>query len=274
MINYDSVDEGIRSIFGILDLYAVPLAVYPALLGIAGILAIPAAINLLFSMRNNPLILFPVVIITIFLIGKLITYINISVEDVDYWERRLIPYMWMGVSILSSIIIIELLGFIKKIKVYNNRSKILKPISIGITITFILICGTLSTLLSIDYRLILSDLDALTVEELDLTSSLDKFVNENSTLLSLSPRSSSISEYLNSNYNINYYKNQIWPSESPEFPLNILGGLNNSGVIFLSQADLISVESKGYKDSYVVSHLLGYFSETLIIIVSLQKYHL
>ena len=168
----------------------------------------------------------------------------------------------MGVSILSSIIIIELLGFIKKIKVYNNRSKILKPISIGITITFILICGTLSTLLSIDYRLILSDLDALTVEELDLTSSLDKFVNENSTLLSLSPRSSSISEYLNSNYNINYYKNQIWPSESPEFPLNILGGLNNSGVIFLSQADLISVESKGYKDSYVVSHLFRSPSET------------
>ena len=261
LLNYDLVDKGIRSIFGILDLYAIPLAIYPPLLGIAGILAIPAAVILLISMRNNPIILFPIVITTVFLLGKLVTYINISFEDVDYWERRLIPYLWMGISVLSAMSIVELHNFIKKIRVHDNRFKFLKPLSIGITVTFILLCGTLSTFLTIDYRLLLNQLNGLTVEELNLQNSLSKVVDENSTLLSLSPRSSSILEYLISNYNINYYKNQIWPSESPEFPLSILGGLNNSAIIFLSQADLNSPELKTYRDSYVASHLMRFSSE-------------
>ena len=268
LINYDEVSAVLNSISSLQGVSAVPTVIYPVFLGIAGIMAIPPAVILLTSMRRNPLILFPIIIITVFLFGKLISFIDISYTDLAYEERRLIPFLMSSVSVLASGLLIYLISLIKKISGHSKKLKFLKPISIGIIITFILLCGTLTTFINVNYWVLVNETQALTDNQINVLNSLSNIVDENTTLLSMSPISSSISDFIasyftgwGSQYKFGLIKNQIWHSNSPEFPLSILGGLNKSAVIFLTADDVASPTFDQFRESYVISHLLGSYSK-------------
>ncbi len=260
--NFAAVNAEIQLILSAGNVFAVPAFMFPVFMGIWGILAIPPAIILLTSMRRNLLVVFPIFMIAVFLLGKLITFGNISIEWTGFWERRMVVYLLPSLSILSSVFLIYLIFSIKKISGISKKLRFLKPMSIGIIITFILLCGTLSTFIAINHWVLINKNLGLAAGEMNLINSVSEFVDENTTLLSMSPRSGDISQFLTSNFNTGLLKNQIWYSESPEFPLSILSGLNNSAAtIFMSADDLKSPILNELKNSYVASHLLGSYSK-------------
>ena len=65
-----------------------------------------------------------------------------------------------------------------------------------------------------------------------------------------------MTEYQLFNHNIGYYSDLIWPSSSPELPMNILSGLNSSAIVFLSNQDLFEIITRGYGNGYLASHVL------------------
>lgn len=236
---------------------AVPTSVYPILLGILGILAIPATVYLFKHYRSNSVIIFPIIMITVLLVSKIITFINIQGESLGYWERRMVPYVWLTICIISPLSIIKIAEYLKSLESKNKVLKI-KIFKNLIAVTFIssfVFAGTLSTLLTIQYQSQVSSTSMFTSEESNIQQELLQY-NPSSTLLTVSTRSQSVPEYTPLNYIIGYYKFQVWPSASPELPMNILFGLNNSALIYLNDEDRKLVTTNNYDDGYTYSHFV------------------
>jgi hypothetical protein len=254
--NSNTVARAINDIISSpMDILAVPVTIYPILLGITGIFAIPAIIIILKDYRSNPIIIFPIILLSIIIIGKIISFININFDNLGYWERRLIPYLTMSASIIATITIYKIINYITLKIAPPKKLNFLKNLTIVTMVSFLVLLGTLSTYLSLEYQTLQTSQNIFTNNEKQLQNN-NLFTNSHSTLLTVSSRSSSVAEYANLNYIIGYYKFQIWPSKSPELPLNILNGLNNSANIYVSKGDLNQIKKSGYEDGYISSHLM------------------
>lgn len=238
-------------------LYSVPLSIFPELLGISGFLCIPIIVILLMNNRKNPLVIFPIVFISMLIVGKIISYIIINFQLVDYWERRLIPYLWITVSILSPIAIIKLVDFIKDFKPIGKNFVVVKRLITVFFIFFLVVGSMISTFLTLDYQKTLTLANtAISDNEkilLDEVTNLDPHSN----ILSVTPKSKSITEYQLFNHNVGYYGDLMWSSSSPELPSNFLSGLNSSAIVFLTNQDFMEIDTKGYWNDYLASHVLG-----------------
>jgi hypothetical protein len=258
LTNYTSITEHIRSIItsptG--ETLALPISVLPVLLGITGILTIPAIVLILSRYRNHSVVIFPIIFIIVLIIGKIITYLNINIVDMNYWERRLIPFLWFSGSIMASVTIIKITEFVRNKRVSARVSKPMRELIITVFIGTVVVTGILSTFLTIEYQLYNSSKYSLTSNEKMFIEALDDS-SSNSSLLTLSSRMNSISEYSKINYVIGSFQHQIWPSISPEMPLNVLSGLNNSALIYLNDTDYSTIYKKGYEKGYVFSHLMN-----------------
>ena len=137
-------------------LYSVPISIFPELLGLSGFLCIPIIVLILMNYRKNPLVIFPIVFISMLIVGKIISYIIINFQLVDYWERRLIPYLWITVSILSPIAIIKIIDFINGIKPISRNFVIVKRLITVFFIFFLVIGSMISTFLTLDYHKMLT----------------------------------------------------------------------------------------------------------------------
>jgi hypothetical protein len=113
----------------------------------------------------------------------------------------------------------------------------------------------MSTFLTLDYNAVKSKETKMSEIEKTMLKEV-KDLDPHSTILSVTPRSKSLAEYQHFNYNIGYYSNHIWPSLSPELPMNILSGLNSTAVILVSNQDMDVMRSNGYDRAYIASHVL------------------
>lgn len=258
LTNIDQIKTSIYNILGYPgDLLSVPIVIYPALLGLAGFLAIPALVFILKKDIKNPLVIFPIIFIFVLILGKIISFINFNYSNLDYWERRLIPYLWISVSILSSIVLLSLSIKIKSLKPKIKSLKYIKIPLLSIFITLVLIGGTLSTFITIDYQSAIISRYKMSGEENILLNNLT-MQDPYSTLLTLTDRSKNLAEYLDFYYKIGYYRDQIWPSQSPELPLYIMSGLNTSALIYLNNKDFDEISNRGFQNTYLTSHLLNH----------------
>ena len=243
---------------------AVPWEFYPTLLGLVGIIAIPGVILVVKKYRSHPIIIFTVLFILAIVFGRIITYVNADFEYTGYWERRFIPFVYVSCSLLAPIVVLSVIeatkattrGRGKKRWIAIKHLKGLKNVTTVGILSFLVLGGILSTFLSVEFGILGNQKYALTDNETKLQSSLNN-VDPYSTLLTVTERSRNIAEYANLGYNVNYFRNQLWPSESPELPLNILSSLNSSAIIYLNKQDLEEITTnKNYENGYIASHLL------------------
>lgn len=254
--NMNEIKDDIYQIFAFPGaLYSIPIAIFPELLGLAGILAIPIIVIILKRDRKNPLVLFPILFISIFVIGRIISYVIINYQTVDYWERRLVPYLWITVSVLSPIAMIKIVDYINKIKIRSRKYAVVKKLTTVLIFFFLILGSMLSTFLSLDSQKVSISASNITEEE-EMSLNKVKELDPHSTIMSLTPRSKSLAEFQHFNYNVGYYRDQIWPSLSPELPMNILNGLNSSAVIYLNNADLVEMSRKDNDKAYLGTHVL------------------
>ncbi len=256
LTNMDTIKDDLYEILAFPGvLYSVPLSIFPELLGLAGLVSIPIMIILIKNNGKNSLVIFPIIFILMLIIGRIISYVVVNFQILDYWERRLVPYLWITVSVLSSIAIFRIVNYIN-----NFRSGVIKFVVIKrmITVSFIfllVIGGTLSTFLTLDFQTVKTSVNKISENEQRLLSEL-KELDPHSTLLTVTPRSKGLAEYQYFNYNIGYYRDQIWPSTSPELPMNVLNGLNSTAVIYLNNQDIAEIIKQGYGNGFLASHVL------------------
>ena len=256
LTNIDSIKNDINEILSFPGgIYSVPISVLPHLLGFAGFLSIPILITILMKDRRNSLMIFPIIFVFVFVIGKIISYIISNFQLVDYWERRLVPYLWITASILAPIAVIKVLDYINGIKTAGTKLIIVKRL-VGVFFIFALIIGsTMSTFLSLEYQAVRTLPDRISDTEAKLLDEV-KNLDPHSTILSITPRSKGMAEYQSFNYNVGFYSEQIWPSTSPELPMNILNGLNTTALLYLNNQDLDKIIEYSYSNGFVASHIL------------------
>lgn len=243
----------------LIGIYSVPWHFYPVLLGLVGILSIPGFFIVLQKnqkSQSNRLMIFPILLILSFVTGRIITYLNSASNDTGYWERRLLPFLFMSCSILSSVYIPDALDRFKRIFTRPGMTKIPGEIVSIFMISIIIISGATSTFLAIEYQESNANRNKVSDEE---TKMLDKFIGffPNSTVLPLSKRSYNLAEFSDSGWRINDLRAQIWPAVYPEIPLYFLNIMNGSSIVLLGNPDLdVITKNIRYREGFVNSFLI------------------
>ncbi|MEM2146526.1 MAG: hypothetical protein QW279_14285, partial [Candidatus Jordarchaeaceae archaeon] len=99
-------------------------------------------------------------------------------------------------------------------------------------------------------------------------------LDPNSYLLTFSPRSLQVAEFVPFAWRINYFRAHIWPATSPELVFNALFSTGRTVVIYLSKADYAQLLTAPYQKGYLIGHLLDIipplYSDTKASIYNLQ----
>ncbi len=232
------------------EILGVPLEFYPPLLGIVGIMAIPGIFITLKKYGNNPVIIFVILFISVIIIGRLLTFINAeSLFITGYFERRLIPFVYVAASILAALLVTK---FLEKINITWNLNYT-KKIALACIFSLLVVGGISSTFLTIEYSLLKMQNNPLSENELKFYSLLEG-IDPYSFFITITDTSRSYAQFYNLCSNCYHYREQIWTSTNPETTLNAFSSLNSSSVILLAERDLKNI--KKYEDGYVSSHLL------------------
>ena len=243
--------------------YGVPWQFYPMLLGISGLLAILSSQTILNRYSKHPIIAFLILLPFTILFGRLLTYYNINIGDIGYWERRIVPIAYAAACVLAPISIVELFKHAQK----------KKTAIVAVLLAFLVILGITSTFLTIEYRVHTTEKYVLSDDDLEVVNRLDE-LSADKVLLTVTSGSRSVAEFSPSSWLINYYRYQLWPAKYPELPLNVLYSMNKPVYILLREADVQEINQK-YASCYLATHSLPMFmSNNLndnVSIISLPK---
>jgi len=237
------------SLSDITKIYAIPWEFYPVLLGIIGVLSIPGSILVYKKYGSNPIVIFLILIIFVLVFGRLLTFINAELFSTGYWERRLIPFIFAGASIFASLFFMKIFRYRLEIKKFSSYKKIL-VLSIFASVV---LAGTLSTFLTIEFFLYILPENVIRDNERKLQNIINEF-DPKSMLLTLTDRSRSVSGFTPMGLMPNNYRNQLWPSSSPEMTLEALSFFGKPSIILLNDYDLRNLPK--YENSHIASHIV------------------
>jgi len=217
----------------------VPLLLYPVLLGVCGMMMFPGAYFLIKKNHQFLILIFVILLTYSIIYGRILTYININYMNAGYWERRIIPITFSASVIISSPFLIKLLD-----KFYSHK---LYQISL---LSLIIVSGLTSTVLAVEYRGFIIQNNILTDSELYDIQQLNK-LNPESSLLTYSERSRSVSGFTPFARSLESIKAFIWPAKSPELVFNALSSTGRPTVIYLSENDMVKFLKSDSCDGYL-----------------------
>jgi len=228
---------------------AVPLEFLPVLLGIVGAISIPGIILVLTKYRNNPVVLFVILLISALIFGRVITFLNAEYFNTGYWERRIIPYVFSSASILASLFILNIL------KNLSEKNRIFTPKNIVVIslLTTLVLIGILSTFLSVEYYVLILPEVVITDNERKLQGFLDN-ADPNSMVLTVTDRSRSIAAGSSFSLIPDSSRSHIWSSKNPEMSLEALSFFGNPTILYFNDYDLKSISKS--EQGYIVSHFM------------------
>jgi len=236
------------SIANVESVWGVPWQFYPMLLGLSGLLAIPATRIIAKRYYGHPIVIFVLLLLFAILFGRLLTYVNVNFYSTGYWERRLVPIAYAAACMVAPIALMTLF----KLK---GKKKILSIIMV----TFLVILGLTSTFLSIEFQADNAKSNSLNSDQLQVLNVLNN-LPDNKVLLTL-PNSylfNTAAQFTQSSWLIDYYRYQLWTAQSPELPLNVLYSLNKP--VYLLQDNNLKGLSEEYNSGYITTHILPYLS--------------
>jgi hypothetical protein len=228
--------------------YSVPWQFYPMLFGLSGLFAIFASLIIAKSYSKHTIIVFILLLLFGVLFGRALTYYNLNVSYVSYWERRIVPIAYAASAVLAPIALIELFKRLKKYKIYISYT----------LLSFLVILAISSTFLSLELQTYNDSQQALSDGNLKLVNLLNK-LSPDSVLLTATDYSASLALFAPSSWAIDLYRYQLWSAKYPELPLNVLYSMDNPVTTFLREADIQEI-NKNYASSYLFNHLVFYSS--------------
>jgi len=232
------------------NIYPVPWEFYPTLLGILAVFAIPSCVYILRKYRDHPLVIFVILLFLVIILGKLITYVNSEIFWTNYWERRMIPMIFVCISLLAPITIFWVFRNTAKIHFLKNHSNYI----IIAFFSFLILGGTLSTFLSLEYQILSNQRFSLDDSERKIRQELTT-LNSTSTVLTVSQHSRDIVDYAVVGQVLDSKRFELWQLQNPEFPLTAMSSLQSPSIIFLSDFDMRTI-SDNYDEGYLGTHLI------------------
>lgn len=131
----------------------VPWYLYPILLGLPGILAAISIMRTDTPEKEKWFFTFFVIVLTLILLGDLISFVNLNFIYTNYWERRFPPIVFVFACILASIPVIY---WNQKLSDLRLRSQVVKRGLQSTMISVIVVLGFTSTPIQWDYWFIYS----------------------------------------------------------------------------------------------------------------------
>jgi hypothetical protein len=241
-------------VFG--NIEPVPLGLYPVLLGIAGFLGILSAIIVLRDFWDHKVAVFIVVALAVFLLGQIITYVNVNINYTGYNERRLVPFVYSALCVLATIFIIKVLPNVSFASLKKKTQLVARYIVIFSIVVLIIIGSLTSTFLVVLTQKYAANY-GLSPERV---SSLDFLLNQSyiPVMLTATDRSYFLTSYVPVEYKP-YQREMFWDSTSPLISFEALSSLNSYSIVYLTTAGLNPDEQylvENYPNSYLYSDLL------------------
>jgi hypothetical protein len=225
--------------------YSVPWEFYPLLLGIGGLLSLPAVVLVARHHFKHPVVIFVGLLFFSIIFGRFLSLINIDFYTTGYWERRIVPITYACVALLAPIALFEFAKLLKR-----PSKRIILPIFVA----FIIVSGFASTLLSLQFQNYVSTSNALSQSDQQTINELNNLMPDK-VLLTVTDSSLALSRFSPSSWPINYYRYQLWSALSPELPLNVLVSQNSQVCVLLKTDDQKEINNK-YSSGYLSSEIL------------------
>ncbi|MHA1583360.1 MAG: hypothetical protein ACTSYM_12810 [Candidatus Baldrarchaeia archaeon] len=126
----------------------VPWFMYPLMLGINGLLAIPALYYTIEDTRSYTMLkIFIAFIIFAAVAGRTISIINMNFFDTGYWEKRFVTFIKLSLAMLAPIPVVRLIDKLRK----RNMNINLKTVTSIVVIGAIVLCGISTSFLNVEY---------------------------------------------------------------------------------------------------------------------------
>ena len=235
--------------------FLVPWFFHPLRLGIVGLLGLLGMIVIAKGYSENAVAAFPLIFITAWIMGRVISFVNVSLLYTGYSEWRFLFFSSAATSVISALFL-KHIGTQKIILNKSSRRVFLNSFLIGLLV----LSGVSSTFLTIEKRILSTDEKFLLDEnELDAISFLSStFVNQTpAPLLTVTYQSANSLEFVPSPWVEKQIQPVIWLPEYPEIPFTFMHNQKFSPpYIYLHQRDLDAVFTMDLQNGYVARHLL------------------
>jgi len=246
----------------------VPWYIYPLLLGIPGLLSL-ISIKYLDQIKPNSFVFFLLIMIPFFFIlGHILSYINVNIMTTSFWEKRFIIYIFLASCLLAPI---PLVKFMKGIEF---KRKFLSNISLAVIISVIVIAGFSTTALQSEFWFLATNQNAIKENELEAINYLKEVFKNEKEVYTISPSktSTAVVTFSAPIYQVRQPDALIY-SKSPEMPFLALSahGLDHS-YLYMHDRDLSLLSGKA---SWFVDHFIklqdDIFSNKPVTIYNVSK---
>jgi hypothetical protein len=253
------------------------------LLALSGLTVLVAGRN--FKLKNAKFLV--LALVAFFLIGKTISFVNVTLFFAGYWEKRFYSFMVIPLSILGAFFVAEIIPKFSLVISRKLKMPLARHVLVGLLVSAIILSGVASNVLSLDRLSIASQSDPLAKYSLPELQALD-FLRTNTsasaTVLGLSTDSTYVNS-TDSNYlayvfsGMNHVTSPYWFTSypilqfvditNPELALKMLYSLNVT-YVFATKSDL-EAQSSGYIANHLLKFLPIVFQNSNVTIYQVPK---
>jgi hypothetical protein len=219
-------------------LQIVPTEFYPVLLGVGGALALLAFL-FIDELRTRPLVASVYLLILLFVIGRSLSLLNYFVTYTDYWERRVIPLLWIPLSTLAAFVLVKTCSLLR-----TRSGSILRGRSgsfvTAATLGLVVLLGTSSMMVGVWYGGVTVSHDQLDPTDLSMASYLAASVTSSHPIFSSSSEAN-LARYAPSVYVAGSGSPLIFQEVYPEQPLTSMVETGyGTPFVLVSSTDMIN----------------------------------
>ena len=237
----------------IIGIGVVPTFLYPVILGVVGLMSIFSMRKLSDKQHRGVILFLLLSVFLLFVIGKILSFVNTSLFEIPYWEKRMLPLIFIFTSMLAPIAITASIDTIRS----RLRNTVLWTLIISTILASIFLIGFSSLATQTEYWYVRANGEQrLSVADIDAIEALRGMIDNKRSLVTVAPSEFSrhALSFTASSYQLDR-QDILFSSKLPEVPLMILGGLKYDQVyVYIHDRDLEILNT--YSDSWFTKHLL------------------
>ena len=233
-----------------------PWYLFPIRQGIAGLLML-IGLTYLFVRKENQFGNFKFLLLTLlafFVVGKIMSYMNVGGGSVGYWEKRFDSFFTIPVSIFAAFALSMFSHKILHNSLFKTLLKHFRFILAFLLITLVLFSGFSSKVLYFDYQTMSAERNAysnITNDELQALDYLKHNGSKDATVLGITTKSNRLASVF-SGLNSLTATSFVLKPENPEYALKTIYGLDAT-YVYATHSDLNQINPNSY-----ISHIMKY----------------
>ncbi|PWU78938.1 MAG: hypothetical protein DLM72_20045 [Candidatus Nitrosopolaris wilkensis] len=242
----------------VLDIGATPWFVYPLTLGIVGLLAILALRHLSNILPNSSVTVILASIVFILLMGRAISFVNLNLTTTGYWEKRVIPFIFLFACLLAPISLIKFVDDIQ-LRVKIKSKSLLTNTFIVTVISSIMLSGFSTIALQSEYWFAFANNSPYQISEKEwqAISYLKSVLQHDAHAFTITPSKGSYDNVVFSapGYQVSSPQLSLF-SKYPDLPLLTLAAYNlNHAYVYMHSRD-VELLKELPQQSWFYQHLL------------------